>query len=107
MEKTEYQLPHLGEMVKNVMQEKRISQAEVARKLGVGSSTVAHYLRQPSLHFGTLWKLCIALQHDFLADFQKHYPNTMPPKDTTAEQQKIKELEKEIAIYKAALRIGE
>ena len=103
MEKTEYPHPHLGEMVKNVMQEKRISQAEVARKLGVGSSTVAHYLRQPSLHFGTLWKLCIALQYDFLADFQRLYPATMP----SNEQQKIKELEKEIAIYKAALRIGE
>lgn len=102
MEKTEYQLPHLGEMVKNVMQEKRISQAEVARKLGVGSSTVAHYLRQPSLHFGTLWKLCIALQHDFLAEFQRLYPATMP----SNEQQKIKELEKEIAIYKAALKIN-
>lgn len=104
MEKIEYVHPHLGEMVMKVMQEKRISQAEVARKIGVGQSTVAHYLRQPSLQFGTLWKFCIALQYDFLADFQKLYPNTMPPKDTT-EQQKIKELEKEIAIYKAALRI--
>ncbi len=102
LEKSEHPHPHIGNLVRNIMTEKRISKAEVARKLNVTPSVVNEYLKNPSLQFGILWKLCIALNYDFLSELKKYYPPSLP----TPEQEKIADLEKEIAIYKSALKIN-
>lgn len=107
LDKMEYPHPHLGNMIEKIIRKKRISQAEVARKMNVSPSTMANYLRQPSIQFGILWKLCIALEYDFLSELKTYYPPKIQSKNNTAEQEKIQELEKEIAIYKTALRIND
>jgi len=106
------QHPHIGNMVKKVMDQKNISQAEVARRLQLTSSSVANYLKQSSLQFGILWNIGIALEHDFLSELMNYYPaeiqfNTQSKliKELTDQTNTISSLEKEIEIYKNALGI--
>lgn len=107
LEEMEYPHPHIGNLIAKVLRDKHISQAEAARRMNVSSSTISGYLSQPSIQFGILWKLCIVLKHDFLSELKGYYPPTMPSPNNDAERERIKDLEKEIAIYRAALKIGE
>lgn len=107
LDKMEYPHPHLGNLVAKVLKKQRISQAEVARRMDISPSTLGSYLRQQSIQFGILWKISIALKYDFLSELKAYYPPTMPSPNNDAERERIKDLEKEIAIYRAALKIGE
>lgn len=107
LDKMEYPHPHLGNLIEKVIVKQRISRAEMARRMNVSPSTFNNYLRQPSIQFGILWKISIALKYDFLSELKAYYPPTMPSPNNDAERERIKDLEKEIAIYRAALKIGE
>lgn len=92
--------PHLGVMILKVIKEKRCTKAEVARQMNVSPSTLAKYLENSSIQFGILWKFCVVLDYDFLAELREFYPKAFPLK----ENQKMIELEKEIEIYKNLLQ---
>lgn len=104
--------PHIGALVRKVMISKGVSQAELARRLQVTSSSMSQYLENSSLQFGILWNLGIALEHDFLTELCNHYPTAITPNEKSKliielneKTEKIIDLEKEIQIYKAALGI--
>lgn len=111
-EKKEHPHPHIGALVRKAMLEKNVSQADLARRIGLKSTAIAVYLKRTSLQFGILWDLGIALKHDFLLEIANSYPPGFPLNDRSAVLQdlnektlKITDLEKEIAIYKNALGI--
>lgn len=96
------------------MLSKRISQAELARRMQVTSSSMAQYFQQSSLQFGILWNLGIALEYDFFTELSNHYPANIPFNEKSKlvvelkqKTERIIDLEKEINIYKSALRIRE
>jgi len=112
LEKSVNPHPHIGNMVRKAMFNKGVSQAELARRLGLTSSSVAQYFRQSSLQFGILWNIGIALNYDFLNELTNYYPSTIAFNekstlilDLNEKSVKITDLEKEIQIYKAALGI--
>ena len=94
--------PHLGATILKVIKEKRYTKAEVARQMNVSPSALAKYLENSSIQFGILWKFCIVLDYDFLAELREFYPKAFSLK----ENPKIAELEKEIEIYKNLLQGG-
>ena len=111
-EKTASPHPHIGAMVRKVMINKAVSQAELARRLQISSSSMAQYFRNSSLQFGILWNLGIALEHDFLTELSNHYPVNISFNEKSKlvsglkeKTEKINDLEKEIKIYKVALGI--
>lgn len=113
-EKSQNPYPHIGAMVKSVMVNKRISQAELARRMDISSSSLARYFNHSSLQFGILWNLSIALEYDFLTKLANLYPKNIPLNqesklviDLQEKQRRLEDLEKEIKIYKAALGIKE
>lgn len=113
-EKSPNPYPHIGAMVRSVMTKKRISQAELARRMDISSSSLARYFNHSSLQFGILWNLGIALEYDFLTKIANHYPTNIPLNeesklviDLQAKEKQLEDLEKEIKIYKAALGIKE
>ena len=90
--------PHIGEMIENKTREKVVRTSEVASRIGV------------SLQFSTIWKICIALKYNFLADLMDYLPedvlhNSQSSYKETIEAQaaEIADLKKEIAIYKGIL----
>lgn len=104
--------PHIGALVRKAMVNKGVSQAELAKRMQVTSSSMAQYLRNSSLQFGILWNLGIALEHDFLSELVNYYPSTISLNEKSKlvaelkeKTEKITDLEKEIKIYKSALGI--
>lgn len=102
----------MGSWVKKVMQSQKISQAELARRLRVSPNTLINYFKQPSLQFGILWNIGIALHYDFFTELANHYPSTIPLNENSKIVAELKEktalisdLQKEIEIYKSALGI--
>ncbi len=114
LEKSKNPHPHIGHMILKFLFEKKITQADLARRLNVSPSTMASYFRQPSIQFGILWNIGIALDHDFLTELTNYYPSDFifNAKSKLVEElrnktQQLADLEKEIAIYKKALGIKE
>ncbi len=106
--------PHIGQLVKKVIEDKKLSQAEVARRMAVSPNSLTNYLRQPSLQFGILWNLGIALEYDFLTELTDYYPpglllnkNSKLIAGLDEKTKLIADLQKEIGIYKKALGIKE
>ena len=92
--------PHIGQLIQKKLRELHVSSSEAARRIGVNSSTVRAYYKQPSLQFGIIWKLSIVLNYDFLSDIISTYPPDFPVKTN----EKMANLEKELEIYKGLLR---
>ena len=96
------------------MNSKRISQAELARKMQISSSSMSALFTRPSMQFGILWNIGIALEYDFLTEIANNYPATIPRNEKSkivsalnAKEKEVEDLEKEIRIYKSALGIRE
>jgi predicted XRE-type DNA-binding protein len=103
-------LPHLGNFVKNKIEEQRLSYAEVCRRINIKQPTISGYFVQESLQTKIIWKLCHALQYNLFADIISHLPENIQNTNTTntqkiinAQQEEINDLKKEIAIYKEIL----
>lgn len=97
--------PHMGKMLKNLLKEKRISQSQVARHLGIYSSGVLAYLGQESLQAAILWKISTALNHNILADIAAMHPlsKNATPQPTARElelEEQLKVLQIELEVYK-------
>ena len=92
--------PHIGEFVRRKMYKLHLASPEVARQLGVTSATVRGYFQQPSLQFGIIWKLSMAMNYDLLSDLISQYPPGFPVKKDV----KLAELEKEVEILRGLLR---
>lgn len=103
--------PHLGSLIKRKLKEKRMSNSEVARMLGITSQSMSGYLQGESLQFRILWDIGIAIEYNFLADLMAH----LPPKvlesaqsefqeTILAQAEEIVDLKKEIEIYKGILK---
>ncbi len=104
--------PHIGEWVKKVIADKKMTQADVARKMQITPTSLANYFKQPSLQFRILWDLGLALEYDFLTELTNYYPSTFTFNnkskiitELSEKTQLISDLQKEIEIYKSALGI--
>ncbi len=92
--------PHVGKFIRRKLMELHVSPPEAARRIGVNTSTVHAYFRQPSLQFGIIWKLSMALNYDLLSDLISSYPPNFPVKPN----EKLLELEKEVEILRGLLK---
>ncbi len=99
--------PHLGSMIRKVMEQKGLSKSYVAREMNITHNTLWAYFKKNSIQFGILWKLCIVLDYDFLSEIQRYYPKELPllPNAKLQElESKVAELEQANAIYKELLQ---
>lgn len=92
--------PHIGNLIRKKLYEMNISTAEAARRLCVNTSSMHGYYKQPSLQFGIIWKLSIAINYDLLSDIMAYYPENFPIKVN----EKMGAMEKELEIYKGLLK---
>lgn len=80
--------PHIGQTLKQYVDDNRLSQAAWARRANVNADTVAKYLKRPSMRVDTLMAVCEQLEYNFLRDIANTLPPTLPPlapKDQTME----------------------
>lgn len=107
-------MPHLGNLVDKKIYETRNTRASVGKLIGKSHLTVYGYTKEPSLHSRILWDLSKALNFDFFeylsnsldlngallkkADENKSMLSKQEYIATLEE--KVKDLQKELAIYK-------
>lgn len=110
-EETDGKCPHIGNLLKRKMKKKRVSNAEIARKMGIRSQSMSGYLNNQSVQFRILWDFGIAMDYNFLADLMADLPekvlNSAPSKFQDvilAQAEEIRDLKKEIAILKEILK---
>lgn len=87
--------PHVGNMLNRHVRMNRYYQAALARDIGVRPETVANFLRRPDNKVSYIWRICHALNYNFLADLAALLPPTMPSAPN-AKDARIAELEKEL-----------
>ena len=89
------QSPNIGEMLRKYVNENRIYQSSWARKAELSSKTIAQYLKQPTMQVDTLFRICQALNYNFLSHIAAMLPPDMPPLAENPLQARVNELEKE------------
>ena len=96
--------PHMGKMLSNAMLEKQVHNARLADMLKIAPIGVTRYLKQPSLHGAILWKAGLGLKYNFFSKLSEQFPhkdaNDSYETEMAAKDQRIRELEKELTIYK-------
>ncbi len=84
-------MPHIGELVQQVMKQQHYSGAALACQLQVSTTTIMHALRRPSLHAAVLWKIGQALNYNFFALLATEFSVAAAP--SSREQSVLLELE--------------
>ena len=107
---TENKLPHMGTLIKNKIDEQKISYAEVCRRMNITQPTINGYFIQDTLQTRIIWKLSQAIDYNLFTDIIKLLPEELQNSNKTSfqetirsQQKEIEDLKKEIAIYKEIL----
>lgn len=89
-------MPHNGKLLANYILDNRINRAALARKLNKSNTSVYQYAESPSLQMHVLWKVSLALNHNFVAELGASLPvEYVTPKELELQNQ-IKALQEQI-----------
>ena len=108
-------MPHNGKLLADFIQNNKINRAELARQLNKANTSVYQYAESPSLQMHVLWKVSLALNHNFVAELGASLPvDYVTPKEQELQdqievlQEQIEGLKKEnehqqieIGVYKS------
>jgi transcriptional regulator with XRE-family HTH domain len=97
---------HIGQMLRQYVDDNRLSQAAWARRADVNISTITQYLKQPTMRVDTLMAVCEQLDYNFLRDIANTLPPELPPQapiDQSAELAALKAENAALKIEIAAL----
>ncbi len=85
----------IGNIIKKVMEEKRVSPSELAARLGVHPGSISRIFNYKHMHSSLLQKLSQALGHDFFKYFTQDIKVERPAAD-----KQIDELRKEMEVLR-------
>ncbi|OYX84515.1 MAG: hypothetical protein B7Y83_07845 [Flavobacteriales bacterium 32-34-25] len=66
--------PLIGNFIHYYIIQNKIKKADVARQLGIRPTGLNDYFKKESLQFAILWKLSLALKHNFIAQLGEYLP---------------------------------
>lgn len=66
--------PSIGNFIHYYIIHNKIKKADVCRQLGIIPTGLNDYFKKESLQFAILWKLSIALKHNFIAQLGEYVP---------------------------------
>lgn len=99
--------PHNGKLVENYVLKNGINRAELARKMNMATTSVYNYAGSASLQLGILWKISVAIKHNFIAELGEMMPVEFVSNREKEIQQQLEDLQKEfekqnmeLSIYK-------
>jgi transcriptional regulator with XRE-family HTH domain len=102
--KTKDGFQHNGKMLAEYFESHSINKAALSRKMGMAPSTIQKYFESESLQFRILWKISVAIKHNFLAELTFQLPSEVVDQIKSARELELEEeLEKvkfELSIYK-------
>ena len=105
---------HLGNYIKWHLESNKIKKKSVSDFLNVQAITLNRYFKQPSFQFSILWRISLAVKHNFLMQLGEELNI---PYETKAEkalkaqlqekEEHIKLLENELRVYKQIHKVTE
>jgi transcriptional regulator with XRE-family HTH domain len=97
-------MPHNGQLLKRIMDERRFTQSQLAHQLGTQNVTIFRLLEKESITSQYFWRVSKAMDINLLSVLAQLHPvNTPTAKEVELEKQ-VLDLQKEVAIYKELLR---
>jgi DNA anti-recombination protein RmuC len=104
--------PHTGQLLRAYTRKRKISHSAWQQVSGKAYSTIIKYQKQPSMRVDTLFEICLTLKHNFMREIADMLPAELEPRaipDKTAEvtalQQRIAQLETQVATLEKALAL--
>ena len=95
---------HLGNYIKWHIEQNKIKKRTVSDFLGVLPTTLNQYFKQPSFQLSILWRVSLAVKHNFLMQIGEELNI---PYETKAEKElKAQLLEKEKEVEKLKTQLG-
>ncbi|WP_333600273.1 hypothetical protein [Flavobacterium sp.] len=98
---------HVGHLLKTYFTVNKCNRAALAKQLGINRNGLTEYVKRESVQVGILWKLSLALQHNFIADVAQQLPIPVTTANETnllaqldEKNKTIEKLEIELAVYK-------
>ena len=105
---------NLGNYIQWHIEQNKIKKRSVSEALGILPTTLNQYFKQPSFQFNILWRISLAVKHNFLMELgeQMDIPyETKAEKALKAQLQEkeehIKELESQLRVYKQIHKVTE
>lgn len=92
--------PHIGNMIRKHVKEKRLFQSGWARQQGVTPKTIASYLKNPAMRTDTLFTICQVLNQNFFRQIADSLPANLPPELQHESRQLAEALQQEVAQLK-------
>ncbi|MFA9192460.1 transcriptional regulator [Flavobacterium sp. FZUC8N2.13] len=83
------QYPPIGNFIHYYILQHKIKKADVSRQLGILPTGLNKYFKKESLQFAILWKLSLALQHNFVAHLGEYLPIAYETKPEKALKQEL------------------
>ena len=105
---------NLGNYIQWHIEQNKIKKRSVSDALGVLPTTLNQYFKQPSFQFSILWRISLAVKHNFLMELGEQLGiayETKAEKALKAQLQEkeeyIKELESQLRVYKQIHKVTE
>lgn len=105
---------NLGNYIQWHIEQNKIKKRSVSEALGILPTTLNQYFKQPSFQFNILWRISLAVKHNFLMELGEQLGI---PYETKAEkalkaqlqekEEHIKLLENELRVYKQIHKVTE
>ena len=114
LKKRENDPKNLGNYIHWHIMQNKIKKRSVSDALGVLPTTLNQYFKQPSFQFSILWRISLAVKHNFLMELGEQLNI---PYETKAEaalkaqllekEEHIKELEMQLKVYRQINKVTE
>lgn len=96
---------NLGNYIKWHIEHNKIKKRSVSDYLGVLPTTLNQYFKQPSFQFSILWRVSLAVKHNFLMELGEQLGITYETQAETALKKQLLEKEKEIETLKTQIGV--
>lgn len=105
---------NLGNYIQWHIEQNKIKKRSVSEALGILPTTLNQYFKQPSFQFNILWRISLAVKHNFLMELGEQMDIAYETKAEKAlkaqlqeKEEHIKLLENELRVYKQIHKVTE
>src|SRR4051812_22677226 len=96
----EFQYPHIGNKITEVLQSKLWTKTELGDAIGMSQSNAIYLTNRKNIDVENLHKIGVALRHNFFKYYPVEEPSTEKNKEVVDLKARIAELEKEVEVQK-------
>ena len=105
---------NLGNYIQWHIEQNKIKKRSVSEALGILPTTLNQYFKQPSFQFNILWRISLAVKHNFLMELGEQLGIAYETKAEKAlkaqlqeKEEHIKGLESQLKVYKQIHKVTE